>query len=100
HGRGLRFPPIVADVEAFTLLAADGTLKTCSRNENQELFSLAIGGYGLFGLIVHVTLRLVQRTKVQRVVEVIPVKDLLPWVEKCLAAGFVYGDCQYSTDLD
>ncbi len=100
HGRGLRFPPIVADVESFMLLTADGKLQKCSRDENQELFSLAIGGYGLFGIIVHVTLRLVKRTKVQRMVEVIPVKDLLPWVEKRLATGFVYGDCQYSTDLD
>lgn len=100
HGRGLRFPPIVADVESFTLLAADGKLKHCSRSENQELFSLAIGGYGLFGLIAHVTLRLVRRMKVQRIVEVIPIKDLLSWVDKRLTAGFVYGDCQYSTDLD
>ena len=100
HGRGLKFPPIVADVESFTLLGADGRLQTCSRKENQELFSLAIGGYGLFGIITHVTLRLAPRTKVQRVVELIPVKDLLPWVEKRLATGFVYGDCQYSTDLD
>jgi len=100
HGRGLKFPPIVADIESFTLLTADGKLHTCSRNENQELFSLAIGGYGLFGIIVHVTLRLARRTKVQRIVEVIPVKDLLPWVEKRLATGFLYGDCQYSTDLD
>ena len=100
HGRGLRFPPIVADVESFTLLTADGKLKQCSRNENPELFSLAIGGYGLFGIIVDVTLRLVRRTKVQRVVEIIAVKDLLPWLEKRLATGFVYGDCQYSTDLD
>jgi FAD/FMN-containing dehydrogenase len=99
HGRGLVFPPIVADVESFTLLAADGDLKTCSRTENQELFSLAIGGYGLFGVMVHVTLRLVRRTKLQRIVEVIPVKDLLERVEKRLEAGFVYGDCQYSTDL-
>jgi FAD/FMN-containing dehydrogenase len=100
HGRGLKFPPLVADVESFTLLTADGKVPTCSRSENPELFSLAIGGYGLFGVILHVTLRLVRRTKVQRIVEVIPVKDLLPWVEKRLAAGFVYGDCQYSTDLD
>ena len=100
HGRGLKFPPVVADVESFTLLGADGKLQTCSRSENQELFSLAIGGYGLFGIVVHVTLRLVPRTKVQRIVEVIAVKDLLPGVEKRLATGFVYGDCQYSTDLD
>lgn len=100
HGRGLRFPPIVGDVESFVLLDAGGKLHTCSRRENPELFSLAIGGYGLFGIIERVTLRLVRRTKVQRVVEVIPVKDLLPCVARRLEQGFVYGDCQYSTDLD
>ena len=73
HGRGLRFPPIAADVESFELVDAGGKLHTCSRGENPELFSLVIGGYGLFGIIVHVTLRLVKRTKVQRVVEIIPV---------------------------
>jgi FAD/FMN-containing dehydrogenase len=100
HGRGLKFPPIVGDVESFVLLDASGKLQTCSRRENQELFSLAIGGYGLFGVVVHVTLRLVRRTKVQRFVEVIPVKDLLSRISSRVADGFVYGDCQYSTDLD
>ncbi len=100
HGRGLRFPPIIGDVESFVLLDAKGKLHTCSRRENRELFALAIGGYGLFGIITHVTLRLVPRTKVERVVEVIAVKDLLPWVDRRLQEGFLYGDCQYSTDLD
>jgi FAD/FMN-containing dehydrogenase len=100
HGRGLRSPPLVCDIESFTLLTADGRLHTCSRGQNQELFSLAIGGYGLFGVVAHVTLRLVPRTKVQRIVEVLSVKDLLPSVDRRLAAGFLYGDCQYSTDLD
>jgi FAD/FMN-containing dehydrogenase len=100
HGRGLRFPPIVSDVESFVLVGADGKLLTCSRRENPEPFALAIGGYGLFGVIAQVTLRLVPRTKVERVVEVIAVKDLLPWVDKRLQQGFVYGDCQYSTDLE
>ncbi|TMQ32544.1 MAG: FAD-binding oxidoreductase, partial [Planctomycetota bacterium] len=100
HGRGLRFPPFVSDIESFVLMDANGKLHTCSRRENGELFALAIGGYGLFGVVVHVTLRLVPRTKVQRVVEVIPVKDLLPWFDKRLEQGFLFGDCQYSTDLD
>ena len=99
HGRGLRFPPIIGDVESLVLMDASGKLHTCSRRENPELFALAIGGYGLFGVIAQVTLRLVPRAKVQRVVEVIAVKDLLPRVEKRLAQGFLYGDCQYSTDL-
>jgi FAD/FMN-containing dehydrogenase len=100
HGRGLHFPPLISDVESFVLIDANGKLHTCSRRENPELFALAIGGYGLFGVIAQVTLRLVPRAKVQRVVEVIAVKDLLPWVEKRLQQGFLYGDCQYSTDLE
>ncbi len=100
HGRGLRYPPIIGDVESLVLIDANGIPHTCSRRDNPELFALAIGGYGLFGIIAQVTLRLVPRTKVQRVVEVIAVKDLLPWVGKRLQQGFVYGDCQYSTDLE
>ena len=100
HGRGLKFPPMVSDIESFTLLDAAGRVQECSRTSNPELFSLAIGGYGLFGIVLHVTLRLVRRTKVQRVVEIIPVRDLIPFVDKRLEAGFVYGDCQYSTFLE
>ena len=44
-------------------------LRTCSRTENGELFRLAIGGYGLFGIVTRVRLRLMPRTKIERVVE-------------------------------
>ena len=99
HGRALALPPIIGDVESFQLVDATGKLHTCSRKENQELFSLAIGGYGLFGIITHVTLRLVPRTKLERVVDIIAVKDLLSRVDERIRVGYLYGDCQYSTDL-
>src|SRR5437879_321109 len=69
HGRGLTLPPFVSDVESFTLIDAKGELRPCSRTENAELFRLAIGGYGLFGFIYSVTLRLVRRRKLRRVAE-------------------------------
>ena len=31
HGRGLRFPPFVSDLEAFTLVDARGEVRRCSR---------------------------------------------------------------------
>jgi FAD/FMN-containing dehydrogenase/1-acyl-sn-glycerol-3-phosphate acyltransferase len=99
HGRGLRFPPLVADVESFVLMNAAGASISCSRRENKELFALAIGGYGLFGVITQVRLRLYPRTKVQRVVKCIKVANLRDEVERRIAEGFVYGDCQYSTDM-
>jgi hypothetical protein len=99
HGRSLRSPPIISDVESFVIVDAQGRPHRCSRRENAELFALAIGGYGLFGIIAEVTLRLVPRTKVERVVDVIAVKDLLSRVDERLQQGFIYGDCQYATDL-
>jgi FAD/FMN-containing dehydrogenase len=99
HGRGLRFPPLASDVESFVLVDAAGKALTCSRRENTELFALALGGYGLFGVIARVTLRLVPRQKVRRVVKIIPVAELLAQVAGRIEEGFTYGDCQYSTDL-
>src|SRR5207247_4626662 len=70
HGRGLAFKPFIDDVESFTLVDADAKIRNCSRSENPELFRLAIGGYGLVGVIANVELRLVPRRKVHRVVRV------------------------------
>jgi FAD/FMN-containing dehydrogenase len=52
HGWQIGRPPIVSTVKSFRIMLADGTIKTCSRNENKELFSAALGGYGLFGIIL------------------------------------------------
>ena len=98
HGRGLTLPPFVGDVESFKLLDAQGDLKNCSRAENPELFRLAIGGYGLFGLIYSVTLRLVPRRKVERVVEVRDIAGLPAAFAGRIRDGFLYGDFQYSID--
>jgi FAD/FMN-containing dehydrogenase len=98
HGRGLHMKPMISDVEAFTLVDADGEVRTCSRTENPDLFRLAIGGYGLFGVIATVKLRLAQRRKVERVVELVDVDRLPEYFEERKASGFIYGDCQYAID--
>ena len=98
HGRGLTLPPFVGDVESFTLLDAAGDLKTCSRTENPESFRLAIGGYGLFGFIYAVTLRLVRRRKLERVVEVRDIVGIPEAFAARIRDGFLYGDFQYSID--
>ena len=59
HGWQSGRPPIASTVESFRLLRADGTIVRCARNENPELFSLALGGYGLFGVILEVDLEVV-----------------------------------------
>ena len=98
HGRGLAMKPLISNVESFTLINANGKAIRCSRDENSELFRLAIGGYGLFGSIDSVTLRLVPRQKLRRVVEIIRASDLPKRFEERIAATFVYGDFQFSVD--
>ncbi|GAC1656145.1 MAG: FAD-binding oxidoreductase [Gemmatimonadaceae bacterium] len=98
HGRGLTLPPFVNDVESFKLVDARGELLNCSRTENPDLFRLAIGGYGLFGFIYSVVLRLVPRRKVERVVEVRDIDGLPAAFADRIRDGFLYGDFQYAID--
>lgn len=49
--------PAVAHVHALTLVTAEGELRRLSRNRDAELFSLAVGGQGLFGAFYSITLR-------------------------------------------
>jgi len=98
HGRGLTMKPLISNIESFTLINADGKSIRCSRDENSELFRVTIGGYGLFGLIETVTLRLLSRKKLRRVVEIICADDLTTHFERRIAQNFVYGDFQFSID--
>ena len=56
HGRDIDVMQMVEVVERFHLLKADGEVVEVSRTENPELFSLVIGGYGMYGVILDVTL--------------------------------------------
>jgi FAD/FMN-containing dehydrogenase len=100
HSRGIHLKPIINDVESFVLVDANGNPRTCSRRENLELFRLAIGGYGLFGVVTSVTLRLAPRRKLERVVEVLDVDDLIPTFQERIADGSLYGDFQYMSDAN
>ena len=100
HGRGLTMKPFVSNIVAFDLVDGDGNIRHCSRSENQELFSLVNGGYGLFGIVSRATLQLVPRRKVQRVVEIRTVDDLISSFDKRISEGFLYGDFQFSIERD
>lgn len=100
HGRGLRMRPFIDDVESFTLIDAQGVVRRCSREREAQLFALAIGGYGLFGVIASVTLRLAPRRKMRRDVTLLQLDDLLPAFAQRIAAGYEYGDFQFAIDPD
>ncbi|WP_243981513.1 FAD-binding protein [Methylobacterium sp. E-045] len=52
HGWPAPHGPFGSTVRSLRLLLVDGTLVTCSPAENAELFGLAMGGYGLFGILI------------------------------------------------
>lgn len=98
HGRGLRMKPFGADVESLVLVDAKRNLHTCDRRQNAEWFRLAVGGYGLFGVVCSLKLRLVPRQKVQRTVEIRNIEELMSAFNERIRDGFLYGDFQFSID--
>src|SRR5688572_22469436 len=88
HGRGLRMPPIVHDIESFTMINANSELIECSRAQNPELFDLAIGGYGMFGIIYSIRLRLSRRQRLRRIVKLTTVDRLATEFRQRIDQGF------------
>jgi FAD/FMN-containing dehydrogenase len=98
HGRGLTRKPLVGDIESFRIVGADGKARWASRTQAPELFRAAIGGYGLLGVVHSVVLRLVPRVKVERIVELARVDDLVAGFAARIRDGFTYGDFQFAID--
>jgi FAD/FMN-containing dehydrogenase len=95
HGWQHNRPPIASTVESFRLMKADGTIVRCSRDENAELFSLALGGYGLFGIILDAELRVVPNERYRPEIEVVRadhyVTRFAKKVDGSSDVGMVYG---------
>jgi FAD/FMN-containing dehydrogenase len=98
HGRGLTMLPLIQDIESFKLIAPTGEQVECSRSSNSELFKLVIGGYGLFGIMSCVKLRLMPRTRLKRTVKIMDIEELMTAFEQRIKQGYMYGDFQYMTD--
>lgn len=58
HGRDIRYGPLIDSIRSFRLMKVDGEIVNVSRTENEELFRLVNGGYGLFGIILDVDIEL------------------------------------------
>lgn len=98
HGRGLHLAPLVDDIEDLSLVDATGELRHCSRTLQPELFSLVIGGYGLFGIVYAATLRLTPRQRVARRVDILDLRDAVHVIRRRMEQGCQYGDFQFVID--
>ncbi len=75
HGRDIRKGSLISTVRSFRLLTADGRILNVNRDENRELFYLALGGYGLFGVILDVELQLTEDELYEMRTETLDYKD-------------------------
>lgn len=98
HGRGLHWRPFVQDIESVTIVDADARERRLSRSEDAELFHLVVGGYGLFGIVTEVELRLAPRQRLERVVEVTRLDGIVARIAERTREGFMLGDFQFCPD--
>ena len=82
HGRDPKNSLIVETIEDFRLILSTGEIINVSRDENQELFSLVIGGYGLFGIITDVRIRLKENKILEKEALLLDYKDFPDYFRK------------------
>jgi FAD/FMN-containing dehydrogenase len=82
HGRYIGHGPIVSSVMQIKIVTASGEVITASRTENPDVFAAAIGGYGGIGVIVEVTLQLVDNVKVERQSQLVDANDYNAFFDK------------------
>ncbi|MEM7544979.1 MAG: FAD-binding oxidoreductase [Pseudomonadota bacterium] len=63
HGWPAPFGPMGSTVKSLRMVLPSGDVATCSTQENEALFNLAMGGYGLIGVIVDMEVEMVENTR-------------------------------------
>ena len=52
HGMDHQAGSVAGTIRSMRVMLADGSVVTCSRTENADLFRHVVGGYGLFGVVL------------------------------------------------
>ena len=75
HGWPVPYGPFGSTVRAIRLMMADGSILRCAPDENVELFGLAMGGYGLLGVVHDVEAAMVPNVLLKPTFEKMPSRD-------------------------
>ena len=102
HGWPVPFSAMGSTVRSIKLMLADGALVTCSRMENQDLFNLSMGGYGLTGIITELEIEMVPNVRLVPRFEKIETSSIGPQFVKILRSNptvqMAYGRLDISLD--
>lgn len=95
HGMDHQAGSVAGSVRSMRVMLADGSVVTCSRDENAELFRHVVGGYGLFGVVLSAVLDIVDNAVYQTSREIIRSQDFPAFFKEKLEAdaniGLFYG---------
>lgn len=75
HGWPTAHPPMGATVRHATVLLADGSVVTCSREENAQVLAGVTGGYGLLGLVTEMEVEVERNVLLAPSCEAMPAED-------------------------
>lgn len=95
HGMDHQAGSVGGTIVAMRIMLPDGSIVTASHTENQELFDLVVGGYGLFGVILDVDIQVTDNVVYETGRDVIDYKGFPDLFEKILLPdknlGLFYG---------
>ncbi|MBD1431008.1 FAD-binding oxidoreductase [Sphingobacterium litopenaei] len=102
HGWQPSSPPVSSSIKSLKVMTSDGRVILCSSTENQELFKLIIGGYGLFAIILEAELEIVRNSSLQYSRMTFPAEEYLDYFSKYITnnekAELVYGRLDISKE--
>jgi FAD/FMN-containing dehydrogenase len=102
HGWAVPFSGAGSTVRSIKMMIPDGTIQTCSRTQNAELFQHAMGGYGLFGVILELELDMVSNSRLVPTYAPMPGRDIGEFFVKALKSDpkiqMAYGRLDVSLD--
>jgi FAD/FMN-containing dehydrogenase len=75
HGWPVPYGPFGSTVRSLRMMLANGEVVECSRQKNPELFSLAMGGYGLVGIILDLDVEMTKNVLLARKLELVSPSD-------------------------
>jgi len=100
HGRDPRWGPLVESVVSFHIVLSDGQEVAASRTNNYRLFRAVIGGYGVFGVISEITLKLSDNHWLSRIVTPVKYDQYVDHLKTMLSDRLAlhYGRCSIVVD--
>jgi FAD/FMN-containing dehydrogenase len=102
HGIAHRPGPLAGTVMSFRIMLADGQIQTASPSENPELFRMALGGYGLFGVLLDVDLQLTDNHVYQLNTQYMNYRDFPAYYREHIDGkddvGLIYGRLSVAPD--